>query len=332
MYPLVSVIIPAYNSASTLERAINSVLLQDYPNLEIIIIDDFSNDNTRDMVKKYVSRDSHMRCFCLEKNSGPANARNTGVNVAQGEYLAFLDADDEWTPDKLGRQVEFLLDNPNVDVVFTDCTNINTSNNVSGKLSEINGEFLSNLTLQSVSGYSDFFILDGPYRREMYRKFFILISSVLMRRSGFDLVNGFNPNRFGTEDVDFFVRLSSRASFAYWYQEKVLRYQSDSGISSIGEKWLNELSKYHKTCLSAAEYGDLHGIARHNLLKTYRSLIVFYAMNGMPMKALNIFRESLGLGFYPRLAAYALASFAGPLPFRIWQWRTSTRFSSKMIR
>lgn len=329
MQPLVSIVIPAYNSALILPRAIESILRQDYSNFKIIIVDDHSDDDTRRVVERYVLTDPRVNYFYLAKNSGPASARNAGVAAAKGELLAFLDADDEWMPDKLGKQVEFLLNNPGVDVVFSDCRNINTSNGVSKRLSEINGEFLSHLTLCAVSDYPDFFILNGPYRQEMYRKFFILISSVLMRRSDFDRINGFAPNRFGTEDIDFFVRLSSKANFAYWYQEKVVRYQSDNGISSIGEKWLKELSQYHKMCLTSAEYEDLREIARHNLLKIYRYLIVFYALKGMPAQAVRTFRESLDLGFSTRLALFAFVSFAGPAPFRIGQWLTSFRLKSK---
>ena len=327
MNPIVSVIIPAYQASNTLPRAVQSVLAQDFSDFEIIIIDDVSNDDTWKIIKELEKIDTRIMGIRLEKKLGPAGARNTGVSVAKGSFLAFLDADDEWMPDKLGKQVEFLVNNPSVDVVFTDATNINATTDVRQKLSEINGEFLVHLTLKVVSDYSDFFILEGSYRQEMYRKFFILISSVLMRRTGFERIKGFARNRFGTEDVDFFVRLSSKATFAYWYCEKVYRYQSDGGISWVGEKRLVELADYHRTCLKSAKYEDLREIALHNLLKIYRYLIVFYALSREPMKAIGVFRESLSLGFYPRLAVYSFLSFAGPIPFRVGRWYTALRLS-----
>jgi glycosyltransferase involved in cell wall biosynthesis len=332
LQPLISIIVPAYDSALILPRAIESILRQNYSNFEIIIVDDHSDDDTRRVVERYVLTDLRVNYYYLAKNSGPASARNTGAALAKGELLAFLDADDEWMPDKLGKQVEFLLKNPGVDVVFTDCINLNTSSRVNRKLSEINGDFLSRLTLCAVIDYPDFFILDGPYRQEMFRKFFILISSVLMRRSGFDRIHGFASNRFGTEDVDFFVRLSSQAKFAYWRQEKVLRYQTDRGISAVSEKWLNELVSYYGMCLSSPEYKDLHEIARYNLLKIYRYLIVFYAMSAMPIRSFKTFKESVKLAFYPRLAIYTIVSFAGPAPFRVGRWFNSLWVRLKLMR
>jgi glycosyltransferase involved in cell wall biosynthesis len=108
--PLVSVIIPAYNRANTIARAINSVLNQTEQNFEIIVADDGSTDNTVEIVRTFNDRRIHI--LTHPKNLGPAAARNTAVRNATGKYLALLDSDDEWLPAKLEKQVEALRNAP----------------------------------------------------------------------------------------------------------------------------------------------------------------------------------------------------------------------------
>ena len=106
MHPLVTVIIPVYNRAFTIRRAIDSVLDQSYKELELIIVDDCSLDNTVQIVKSY--RDKRINLICLPKNCGANTARNTGLRAAKGEYIAFQDSDDEWFKEKLEIQIEYM--------------------------------------------------------------------------------------------------------------------------------------------------------------------------------------------------------------------------------
>lgn len=106
--PLVSVIMPTYNSCKYIEDSIKSVLEQSYRNWELIIIDDCSEDNTKEIVRKFQKEQGNIQYYKLEKNSGPAIARNRAIDMANGAYLAFLDSDDLWTSDKLKKQVEFM--------------------------------------------------------------------------------------------------------------------------------------------------------------------------------------------------------------------------------
>lgn len=99
--PLVSVILPTYNRARLLPRAIDSVLNQTYKNLELIIIDDGSTDNTDEIVSRYQASDSRVRYLKNSRNSGAPVSRNRGIKAAEGEYIAFQDSDDEWTLPKL---------------------------------------------------------------------------------------------------------------------------------------------------------------------------------------------------------------------------------------
>lgn len=116
MEPLVSVIIPVYNGEKYIDSAINSVLKQDYSNIEIIVVDDGSFDNTKAVIKTYKNKVKYF----YKKNGGVASARNYGLKVANGEFIAFLDCDDLYTEDKVSKQVEVLLENPSLGFVYND--------------------------------------------------------------------------------------------------------------------------------------------------------------------------------------------------------------------
>ena len=113
--PLVSVIMPCYNTARYIADAIESVLDQDYPNLELIVVDDGSTDSTRDVIAGYGSR---LRLL-EQQNQGAAVARNRGLSEARGDVIAFLDSDDLWLPGKLSAQVDYLEAHPDIGAVFS---------------------------------------------------------------------------------------------------------------------------------------------------------------------------------------------------------------------
>jgi len=111
MKSIVSIITPSYNSLKFIAKTINSVLDQTYQEWEMIIIDDCSSDASIDIIEKYIENDNRIKCIKLEKNVGPANARNVGIQEAKGKYIAFLDSDDIWFPNKLEKQIEFMQKN-----------------------------------------------------------------------------------------------------------------------------------------------------------------------------------------------------------------------------
>ena len=105
-FPLVSVILPNFNTARFLSRSILSVLNQTYKNLELIIVDDCSTDSSLKIIKSFTKKDQRIRYFITKKNSGSASLpKNLGISKTRGEYLAFLDADDYWMSDKLHYQM-----------------------------------------------------------------------------------------------------------------------------------------------------------------------------------------------------------------------------------
>ncbi len=173
--PLVSVIVPVYNGAQFIGKAIESVLVQNYDPLEIIIVDDGSTDETANIVKSY----NNMR-YIYQPNQGVATARNTGINSSRGELIAFLDADDCWAPNKLNIQVDCLLKHPHI-----GCTLGRQKN------------FLE-------SG------IDKPFwlRKEHLLKDHVgFLPTSLICRDIFDNVGLFNPDYKISEDVEWFSRV-----------------------------------------------------------------------------------------------------------------------------
>lgn len=106
----ISVIMPSFNSESTIGKSIESVLAQSYTDLELIVVDDSSSDQTSNIVRDVVLRDSRVQFLQLEQNRGAAVSRNAAIKEAKGRYIAFLDADDIWNRDKLQKQIKFMKD------------------------------------------------------------------------------------------------------------------------------------------------------------------------------------------------------------------------------
>ncbi|QWV04245.1 glycosyltransferase [Pseudoalteromonas shioyasakiensis] len=109
--PLVSIIMPAYNSEKYISESIESVLKQTYHNWELLITDDRSQDSTRTIVESYLKKDARIKLFINTENSGAGAARNNSIKQANGRFIAFLDSDDLWLPKKLELQIKFMLNN-----------------------------------------------------------------------------------------------------------------------------------------------------------------------------------------------------------------------------
>ncbi|MBT4738717.1 MAG: glycosyltransferase family 2 protein, partial [Flavobacteriales bacterium] len=110
MSNLVSIITPSYNSSKFIVECVNSVISQTFQNWEMIIVDDCSNDNSREIISDFSEKDKRIRFIFLEENIGAAASRNIAIKKAKGRYIAFLDSDDLWIKDKLERQITFIND------------------------------------------------------------------------------------------------------------------------------------------------------------------------------------------------------------------------------
>ena len=185
--PKVSVIIPTYNRLPMLKEAVDSVLAQDFEDVELIVVDDGSTDATAEEIKRYGERVRLLQHF---KNRGVSAARNRGILHARGKYLAFLDSDDLWVKGKLKIQVAFLDDNPHYPLCYTDEIWIRRGRRVNPKFKH--------------SKYS------GWIFEKCLPLCIISPSSAMMRKTLFSKAGLFDEALPVCEDYDFWLRVSAR--------------------------------------------------------------------------------------------------------------------------
>jgi len=194
---LVSVIIPAYNSATHIADAIDSVLQQDYSPLEILVIDDGSTDNTIEIVESYGDRVRLIK----QPNRGSAAARNNGIQNARGEYIAFLDADDIWWPRKIGYQLESLAQS-NCTMAYSRF--ILWKADEGGVYSPPGIEF-ANETNQNLSRGN---ILTGYPYPELLLDCIVWTSTVIVKKDELEKIGLFDESLRKGQDYDLWLRLS----------------------------------------------------------------------------------------------------------------------------
>jgi glycosyltransferase involved in cell wall biosynthesis len=211
--PKVSVILPTYNRAHLIDRAIRSVLSQTYQDFELIVIDDGSTDKTEEVVKSF--NDSRIRYFQQNVNKGPAAARNIGIKAANGEYIAFQDSDDEWLPEKLEKQVEIIKNVPHdVGVIYSDILRIYEDQTIGYWRSPtvIYGKIINQKSLD-------------------YQVMNLTILSTLIRKECFDHIGIFNEKFPQLEDLDLLIRILKNYHFIH-IKEPLAKYYAMEGISS----------------------------------------------------------------------------------------------------
>jgi glycosyltransferase involved in cell wall biosynthesis len=204
----VSVVIPSYNSARYLPQAIDSVLAQSFRDLEVLVVDDGSTDDTADVMKRY---GTPVRCI-QQANSGVAVARNRGIQESQGHYVAFLDADDTWVEHKLEKQLTALRANPHRGLCYSAFTAVGADlcPLYVGRSSR-RGTALEDLLMRgNVVGS---------------------ICSVLCQRNLLQTAGGFDPSLSQCADWDMWVRLAALTEFIYLESELVTYRQHDTNMS-----------------------------------------------------------------------------------------------------
>ena len=151
---LVSIITPVYNCYKLLPKTIESVINQTYENWEMILVDDCTPDNSAEIIKEYMKNEPRIKYFKLDNNSGAAVARNKALELSKGRFVAYLDADDLWRPEKLEKQVDFMIKNSYA-FTCTDYEKINEEGESLNKIVKIPKEvnynlFLRNTIIQTV--------------------------------------------------------------------------------------------------------------------------------------------------------------------------------------
>ncbi len=205
-----SVIIPTYNHAQYLRESVNSVLRQTFQDFELIIVDDASQDETKDLVQVWMKNDPRIRYFRHSVNQGPAVALNTGIQNSRGYFITWMGADDRMLPHNLEKKVFFLENYGNVDVVYSDAEIINSQ-----------GETLGVLRPYPASDQPQ--IVEDLFER-LLRKNFIVASTVMVRKKCLDRFGGFDTNLRYAEDWELWFRLARRCVFAY-LPEPLIQYR-----------------------------------------------------------------------------------------------------------
>ena len=187
---LISVIIPCYNAQAYLAEAINSALSQSYTHIEVLVIDDGSTDDSARIANCY--KNEKRLIYLHQKNSGLSSARNLGIERSAGLYIALLDADDQWEPHKLSRQMEIFQTAPLCGMVFTDYSTFDSQG------------------LRDTRRNIDHHTGIVEYSQLLSRSNFIYPSTVLIRRSVFDVCGNFDESLRSIEDYDMWLRIAQK--------------------------------------------------------------------------------------------------------------------------
>lgn len=198
--PLVTIITPSYNSAQFISQTIKSILNQTYTNWELIIVDDCSIGDSIEVIQNFVNHDSRIQLIQLEENSGAPVARNKGIEVSKGSYIAFLDADDLWKPTKLEKQLKFMIKN-NYYLTYTSYEKIDTDDL---KIGEV--KCLQKVNYKKMLSSNKIGCLTGMYNAEKLGKIYF----PLIRKR---------------QDYAYWLSILKKIDFAYGYDEILASYR-----------------------------------------------------------------------------------------------------------
>lgn len=226
----ISIIIPTFNRATLLKRSLESIILQDYNNWEIIIIDNYSSDNTINVINNFSNNNIIYKKF---KNFGIiAKSRNEAVKLASGDFIAFLDSDDWWTPRKLSKCIDQFRKDRNCSIVYHNCIITDGKKNRSSNCRNLNEKTYDDL------------ICNGNT---------LITSSVMLKRKIFNEIKLFNDNEeyLGWEDYDLWLRIA-KANFKFrLIKENLGFYWNDSSGFDNPERILLNLKLINKNILTS---------------------------------------------------------------------------------
>ena len=242
----VSVILPNYNNGHYIEKAIKSVLNQTYKNLELIIIDDASNDNSREIINKY-SSDERVKIILQNINRHVAYSVNLGFQKADGEYIARIDSDDWWEETKLQKQVEFMEENTECGACFTRIHIVDDESKIADEKFWLLCGLYNQEANKTQKGWAEYFLNVGNC---------LCNPSVLIRKSALDIIgNYYNIAYVPAQDFEMWTRMIKKFPI-YIIEEKLTYYrwtEEENKISGMGEE-------------SRQAFFNVHMIVRYNFL------------------------------------------------------------------
>lgn len=251
--PLVSVVIPVYNANGFLSAAINSILNQTYKNLEIIIVDDGSTDETPKILKSFAKKDKRVKILTNNKNLNIATSLNRGIKLAKGNYIARMDADDISLPNRIEKQMEYLLAHPDIVILGGQCKTIDTRDKTIG---------------HKLFPVTDTEIRDALYYENPIQHPTVIFNKELIPKN----FSWYNPDLPPAEDYDLFFRL---AKFGKLHNLKrfVLKYRQYIGSSTFK----NPLNTFNVTLkvrkLAITKY-DYKPTLKSKMIHKFQKLVV----------------------------------------------------------
>jgi glycosyltransferase involved in cell wall biosynthesis len=294
MAPFVTVLIPAYNAETTIERAIDSALAQNYPAFEIIVVDDGSRDMTSEVVTRYER--SEVRLLRLPYNHGEGGVLNEGIAVSKGEFIAFLDADDEWLATKLAKQVELLERNPRASMATCGCL-----------FSDRDGQNIQRFGMPPM----------GFGKNEIWRRLLaatcIAKPCVLVRASVLAEVGLFDTTVPIAADQDMWIRLAMAGDVEFVSEYLVVAHDTPGSltktyVTQMDRAVLPMVHRYLQQCRAVLTSREIRGILCERYVSTGRNLYV----NGRALRGLCLILRSLMLGGRSGEALWYLASASPP--------------------
>lgn len=249
----VSIVMPAFNAAGCIEEALQSIFSQKYFDVEIIVVDDGSTDSTRDILRKYV--DTGRLRYLYQQNAGPGAARNKGLSEAKGDFICFLDADDELIEESLASRVDFLDKNPNVGLVFTDFYKVNTPG-VFRSHADLN-KFLTKFDKAILSNRGKNYIFgDKFFECALEFEPFILTSTVMLKAEVARAVGNFNTKLKVAEDSDYWLRICRKYNVGF-INKPLTKYNNfRSGLTSNKIKAFEDPIVFYSQLLNELETNE----------------------------------------------------------------------------
>lgn len=296
--PTVSIILPTFNRAKMLPDAVNSIFRQTYTDWELILWDDGSTDST----SQFASQLKDQRISCrYHSNRGKAATLNCAIKEARGQYLAFLDDDDRWLPDKLSRQIALLNSNPDIEMVFTNYLNINLASGKTGEGFKQNRRGLSELKTSSIEDEGQ--IVEAGFLRAIAKESFIAFDTVVLRKDIIDRIGNFREDLRNGEDFEFWWRLGL-SSVVLGFLDSILltRVKHSDSLSAASIPASINTLKALDACRAQALTSDQPETTvflRNRYRNAWQNLGFAYALSGDKHKMTQAMRESLKYGFRP---------------------------------